>query len=60
MNREDLSIKIAIPLGPRVLCDQNSKFEPIGLTGVILVNRLFMRLAYIYKIIDIRVLLCMN
>ena len=27
MNREDLSIKLAIPLKPRVICDQN------GLTG---------------------------
>ena len=33
MNREDLSIKLAIPFEPRVICDQNGKFKPIGLTG---------------------------
>ena len=33
MNREDLSTKLAIPLGPRVLCYQNGQSYPIGLTG---------------------------
>ena len=33
MNREDLSIKLAIPLKPRVICDQKGYFLPIGLTG---------------------------
>ena len=32
MNREDLSIKLAIPLKPRFICDQNGKFKPICLT----------------------------
>ena len=33
MNREEISIKLAIPLKPRVICDQNGLFLPIGLTG---------------------------
>ena len=33
MNRDDLSIELAIPLWQRVLCEQKSYFEPIGLTG---------------------------
>ena len=34
MNREDLSITIAISLKPRVLCEQNGNFLPKGLTGI--------------------------
>ena len=34
MDREDLSIKIAISLKPRVLCEQNGNFLPRGLTGI--------------------------
>ena len=33
MNSEDFSIKLAIPLKPRVICDQNGKSFTIGLTG---------------------------
>ena len=33
MNIEDLSIKLAIPLGPTVLCDQNNYFLPKDLKG---------------------------
>ena len=32
MNRDDLSIELAMTVRPKVLCEQKSYFEPIGLT----------------------------
>ena len=59
MNREDLSIELAIPLGQEFSVTKTVNFNQLGLTGGILVNRFFNE-AYNYKIIDIRFFSCMN